>query len=347
MSMRVSVGIFAHNEEQNIGATLESLFRQSLLKTPLDLDVSSIEVLCLANGCTDGTMEVASRHNPIALSSIDYRVVEMPEPGKSRTWNAFVHDHSDRNADFLILMDADIIFEEEDVLEQLIRQLIAEPHAEVATDTPVKAFTRDAENLSIADRGSLAASKQKSMVGVLCGQLYCARAHALRAIWLPPELPVEDGYLAAMITTSGFTNTTDLSRIAWVPTARHFFRTHRSIAGYIAHEARIIVGSVINSWLFSVLWEEGRKGHAGAFVQRQNASDRLWLSKLIEEKVRSGGAWLIPKHFMLWRLEPLKGQPLSGKLKRAPIAFAATTLNTIACVRANAILKRRDAAAHW
>jgi len=345
--MRLSLGIFAHNEEQNIGATLESLFRQTLLKQPNVLDVNAIEILCLANGCNDGTVEVASGYRPSGSPAISYRVVEMPEAGKSRTWNAFVHDLSDRSADFLILMDADIIFEGDDVLEQLIRQLIAEPHAEVATDTPVKAFTKDAESLSIADRGSLAASKQKSMVGVLCGQLYCARTHALRSIWLPPELPVEDGYLAAMITTSGFTNSTDLSRIAWVPSARHFFRTHRSIAGYIAHEARIIVGSVINSWLFSVLWEEGRKGHAGAFVQRQNASDRLWLSRLIEEKVRSGGAWLIPNHFMLWRLAPLKGQPLSGKLKRAPVALAATTLNTIACVRANAILKRGDAAAHW
>jgi glycosyltransferase involved in cell wall biosynthesis len=347
MSMRVSVGIFAHNEEQNIGATLGSLFRQSLLKTPLDLDVSSIEVLCLANGCTDGTIEVASRHNPIALSSIDYRVVEMTEPGKSRTWNAFVHDLSDRNADFLILMDADIIFEAEDVLEQLLSRLLAERHAQVATDTPVKAFTRDAQNLSIADRGSLAASEQKSMVGVLCGQLYCARAEVLRRIWLPPALPVEDGFLAAMITTSGFTCPTDVDRIAWVASARHFFRTHRSIREYIAHEARIIVGSTINSWLFSVLWEEGRKGHAGAFVADQNRVDANWLSRLIQEKVRAGGAWLIPMHFLTWRLEPLKGKPLSQKMRRAPIASAATALNFIAAVRANAILKRENAAAYW
>jgi glycosyltransferase involved in cell wall biosynthesis len=345
--MRLSVGLFAHNEEQNIGATLDSLFRQSLLNAPKDLDVGAIEILCLANGCTDGTVKVASNHGPPPASGVDYRVVDMSEPGKSRTWNAFVHNLSDARADFLILMDADIIFEGDDVLEQLLRQLLADPHAQAATDTPIKAFTRDAQNLSVVDRGSLAASEQKSMIGVLCGQLYCARAETLRRIWLPPALPVEDGFLAAMITTSGFTNPTDLSRIAWVPTARHFFRTHRSVREYVAHEARIIVGSTINSWLFSVLWEQGRNGHAGEFVGRQNRHDLNWLSRLITEKVRGGGAWLIPMHFVLWRLYPLKGQPLSRKLRQVPIASAATALNFIACVRANAILKRENAAEHW
>ncbi|HMJ05130.1 MAG TPA: glycosyltransferase family A protein, partial [Chthoniobacterales bacterium] len=336
-----------HNEEQNIGATLGSLFRQTLLTEPKRLDVSSIEILCLANGCSDGTVELATSHGMKLTSPIRYQVVDIPEPGKSRTWNLYVHDLSDRAADFLILMDADIIFESDDVLEQLLQQLLADPHAEVATDTPIKSLPREKKNVSITDRSSLAASEQKSKVGMLCGQLYCARAEALRRIWLPPELPVEDGYLAAMITTSGFTCATDLGRIAWVPTARHFFRTHRSVAAFISHEARIIVGSTINSWLFTVLWEQGREGHAGAFVARQNRADRNWVTRLIQQKVSAGGAWLVPKHFLMWRLDPLKGQPLSRVLRRAPIALAATALNFVACIRANAILKRENAAAHW
>jgi glycosyltransferase involved in cell wall biosynthesis len=347
--MRVSLGIFAHNEEQHIGATIESLCSQSLLVPEVsnDLGVTSMEIMCLANGCTDATVNIAREHAPDFQPEISYRVEDIPEPGKSRTWNRYVHELSDPAADFLILMDADIIFESANVLEQLLRRLFADLHAQVATDTPVKSFTREKRKLSLADRGSLAASEQKSMIGVLCGQLYAARAQTLRSIWLPPELPVEDGYLAAMITTSGFTSPTDLDRIAWVPEARHFYRTYRSLSGYIAHEARIIVGSTINSWLFTVLWDEGRKRHAGAFVKNQNAADPAWLSGLIEEKVRAGGVWLIPAHFMLWRLAPLGGQPLSRKLRRAPVAIAATALNIIACIRANTVLKRKNAAAHW
>jgi len=347
--MRLSIGIFAHNEEQNIGATLESLFRQTLFDEAAArrLELNSLEVLCLANGCRDATAEAARRFGKTLPPGTSYRVIEIPEPGKSRTWNLYVHELSESDADFLILMDADITFEHHDVLEQLVRRLLTNPHAEVATDTPVKAFAARSGELSMADRASVAASKQVPKEGVLCGQLYCGRAAALRRIWLPPALPVDDGFLAAMIKTSGFTSPDDAERIAWVPTARHFFRTHRSVSGFIAHEARIIVGSVINFWLFGILWEQGRKGHAGSFIQRQNHADPDWLPSVIRQRVRSGGAWLIPAHFMLWRLAPLRGQPLSTQLRRAPIALAATGLNLIACIRANAILKREDAAAHW
>lgn len=347
--MRISVGIFAHNEEQNIVSTLQSLFGQTILdgRYQSELGMTSIEVLCLANGCNDRTVEMAQSCAPAPNSGTSYRVIDLPEPGKSRSWNRFVHDLSDRAADFLIFMDADIIFDSDDVLQQLLRRLLEDPYAEVATDTPVKSFTREMKRLSIADRGSLAASEQKSKIGVLCGQLYCGRAAALRAICLPPQLPVEDGYLAAMITTTGFTCATDLKRISWVDNARHYYRTHRSVSGYLNHEARIIVGSTINAWLFDLLWREGRNGHAGGFVQRRNAVDPAWLSQLIKEKVHAGGTWLIPRQFMLWRLEPLRGQPLSRKLRQVPIALAATALNLMACFRANAILKRENAAAHW
>lgn len=345
--MRLSIGIFAHNEEDNIALTLGSLFRQSLLASPQASGLASIEVLCLANGCRDRTVEVARKHRHSSADGVAYRVIDLKEPGKSRTWNAYVHQLSDPSADYLILMDADIIFDGDRVLQQLLEALASNRHAQVATDTPVKSFLRDDHNLSLADRGSLAASGQKSLVGMLCGQLYCGRAASLRQIWLPPELPVEDGYLAAMVTTTGFTEPTDLDRIAWVPDARHFYRTHHSVSGFIAHEARIIVGSVINSWLFSILWSEGRHRHAGAFVRERNERAPDWLSKLIDQKVRQGGAWIVPQHFMWWRFDSLKGGNLPGKLRRLPIASAATALNLVACVRANKILKRANAAAHW
>ncbi len=347
--MRLSLGMFAHNEARNIAATLESLFGQSLFDsaTARKLGVQSLEVLCLPNGCTDATADVARQYGSGLPEHVSYRVIDLPEPGKSRTWNRFVHELSDPKADFLILMDADIVFEQRDVIEQLLDRLQNDSEAQVATDTPVKSFVVEGGSLSVSDRVSSAASNQVSKEGVLCGQLYCARSATLREIWLPPSLPVEDGFLAAMITTAGFTAPDVMTRIAWVPTARHLFRTHRSVGGYVTHEARIIVGSTINSWLFTVLWEEGRKGHAGAYVERQNRADPEWLSTLVDAHVRDGGAWLIPAHFMLWRLASLRGQPTLTKLRRAPIALTATALNFLACVRANAILKRRNAAAHW
>ena len=189
--MRLSVGIFAHNEELNIGATLSSLFRQTLLGEAIkeDLGVSTVEILCLANGCRDGTVDVARTFSPVLASHSSYRVIDLPEPGKARTWNAYVHDLSDPAADFLFLMDADIIFDADDVLEQLLRRLVVDVGAQVATDTPLKVFVQDLSKISIADRASLAASEQKSKEGVLCesgrASSYLAAARPSRRGWLP------------------------------------------------------------------------------------------------------------------------------------------------------------------
>src|SRR3954468_15771515 len=125
--MRLSLGIFAHNEEQNIGATLESLFRQSVLKpASAKLRITFVEIICLPNGCTDRTAEIAAESGRLLPPFVIYRVVDIPQSGKSRTWNLFVHELSDPAADFLILLDADIIFESDDVLEQLLLRLEAD-----------------------------------------------------------------------------------------------------------------------------------------------------------------------------------------------------------------------------
>jgi cellulose synthase/poly-beta-1,6-N-acetylglucosamine synthase-like glycosyltransferase len=76
-----------------------------------DVDVVAVGgTICLANGCTDRTPEVAREFAANLAEHVSFRVVELPEPGKSRTWNRFVHELSDPNTDYLILMDADIVF---------------------------------------------------------------------------------------------------------------------------------------------------------------------------------------------------------------------------------------------
>ena len=239
--MRLSLGIFAHNEERNIGATLESLFSQTLFDgaAARKLGVEALEVLCLANGCRDRTLEVARSYGLDLPPHVTYRVVDLPEPGKSRTWNAFVHELSAGNATFLVAMDADIIFEQDDVLEQLVRRLLDDPRAQVSTDTPLKALAADPASLSMADRASVAASSQASKEGVLCGQLYCARADILRKIWLPPALPVEDGFLGAMIKTSGFTSPDDWRMISCMGT--------RSVSAATSTPSRVPLSFILST----------------------------------------------------------------------------------------------------
>src|SRR5205085_10439775 len=54
----ISIGILAWNEEEAIGLTLASLFRQSLFAHLERLQLRC-EIVCVANGCTDRTPAVA------------------------------------------------------------------------------------------------------------------------------------------------------------------------------------------------------------------------------------------------------------------------------------------------
>ena len=56
---RIAIAIRAWNEEAAIRRTLESLFEQTLFED-LSRRGESCEVLCIPNGCTDRTSEIAT-----------------------------------------------------------------------------------------------------------------------------------------------------------------------------------------------------------------------------------------------------------------------------------------------
>src|ERR1700677_1579580 len=95
-SNQVAIGIVAWNEERGIGATLRSLFEQSLFEE-LGRRGWKCEIICLANGCTDRTAIVASEIFDTQMRDHPHRdafragVVELTERGKINAWNQFVH----------------------------------------------------------------------------------------------------------------------------------------------------------------------------------------------------------------------------------------------------------------
>src|SRR5262245_24245425 len=108
--MRISIGILAWNEESSISCTIESVLAQSLLTSG---KAESVEIICVANGCTDSTAERASQalarlpESP-AGTEIRCRVEEIQRPSKENAWNQFVHELSQNDADYLVLMDGDV-----------------------------------------------------------------------------------------------------------------------------------------------------------------------------------------------------------------------------------------------
>ena len=102
------------------------------------------EVICIPNGCTDRTAAVAEaffaeqrRSHPFA-ETFTCRVAEMAQAGRNHTWNAFVHSFSHPQAEFLYLMDADILFHEPGTIFNMYMALHAHPEAQISTDLQIK-----------------------------------------------------------------------------------------------------------------------------------------------------------------------------------------------------------------
>lgn len=344
----LSIGMLAHNEAGVIHRTIASLARQSVLDPAgwAALGLAAVEVIVVPNGCSDDTAAIAGQALAALPAGVGATVRELAEPGKSNAWNRFVHELARPDATLLALMDADIEFGTDDVLALLVRRLGEAPPRLVATDGAVKDYRH--RRLTLFDRFSRRVSAQQvGGGGGLCGQLYCGQADELRRIWLPAGLPVEDGFIAAMLGTDGFTLPEGRQAVAYVEGARHFYEPVTGPASFIRHEARIIVGSVINAWLFTDLWRAGRHGHAGDYVRRRNADDPRWVEAVCEAERRRHGRWLVPGDFIWWRLTPLRRLRWPQRLWRAPVALAATLAALPAVWRANAILRRPAASRFW
>ncbi len=341
--MRVSIGILAYNEEAVIQATIAAIRRQSLLYDADRLNVSALEIIVVPNGCTDSTSRRATEAVVSAAwpTRVNVRIVDLSEAGKSRTWNRYVHELSDRDADFLILMDADTEFATDDVLEFLLHELIINADIQVSTDLPLKHVAK-LDQRSLADKVSLLTSSLNVSDSAIAGSLYCARTQTLRQIWMPLTLPVEDGFLRAMIVTQGFTQKEDTRRVKRLVHKHHYFQSHRNVRSFLRHETRIIVGSVVNYHLFSLLWREGKSGHVGQFIRGANERDPSWLDKLVASE--SKGLWRVPASFVSKRFRV--AEPRRTPRARL-LAFLAGLLGVVASVRANGVLLRGSASSYW
>lgn len=338
--MKIAICILAKNEERNIAVTLAELANQALLRANAD----SIDVHVVANGCEDGTVARARSAKPFfSRPGRRLDVHDLHPGGKSRAWNRAVHDLVDQSADVIIFIDADIRFAHDQVLNQLIAMLDEDSRRVVCSGYPVKNISAKAKK-SALDRFSLSVSGQSRHVGAITGQLYAAKATAMREVWLPDETPGEDGFLNAMVTTRGFTHPPDPQRVVTADRPTHYFQAHTP-RQFVAHERRMIIGTVINCWIFEHLWELKLKVPAGAQIKQWNESDPHWVDQLVQRRAK-GRRWLVPGEVLLGRLRG--GRRLGfRRLAYFPLALVATLLTLPPAVAANRRLMKSGAASTW
>jgi len=352
--MKLSIGILAYNEADAIATLLESLGQQSLLTTNSNPE-HSVEIIVVANGCTDNTSAIANQtleklSHKREQASWNWQVCEVDEAGKSNAWNLFIHQFAAPDADFFYLMDADIKLQDASALEKMLETLIKHPEYWIALDQPIKDVELKA-NKSWIEKLSVAVSKSSNAGQLyICGQLYCGRAEPLRNIWMPPGLPVEDGFLTQMIIRENFIvkNPTFTKRIIRVTEASHIFKAYTNPLELVNHEVRVVVGIVINLFLTYYLEEKcSSKLTAGMLINTMNQENHLWLNDFVRQTLAQGKWWLIPVSLVFRRYRSLQNHTWWKALLRFPIATLAFMVDISIFIRANSTLHRQVITNYW
>lgn len=342
--MRISIGILAHNEEANIGDTLRDLFGQSLLVDAKDTG-HTIEVVCVPNGCSDRTALVAAEvlaecnSSLTSPASVSVSIHDLAEPGKSRTWNRFVHEFSDQSADVVFLLDADIRLPQRECLTLMLDQLVSDSLAWACVDVPRKDIAF-AKRKSLLARASLAASDQR-LAGkpAIAGSLYCVRGEIIRQIWMPEDLLVEDGFVKAMLVTEFFTRDGADERLVRAERAYHVFEAERGLGSIFRHQLRLTLGVAVNSILYAHLWSVGARCHAGEYVRDRNASNPKWTSELVSNWIAARRFWPISPKILVAPLRQLACMRFHNAVRHAPSAVMRFVLSIPVFFTANRQLR--------
>lgn len=338
MALRVDIGLFAHNEAAGIADMLRGLAAQDILFAT----EFSVRVLVLANGCNDATVTVAK-----SVSSPAFDVVELAAGGKSRTWNRFVHDLARPDADVLVFMDADIAFGATDALRMLVQHLQSRPEVWVINSQPIKDIIAKPDGLSTLDKLIAAASGGlDDWKTAICGQLYAMPALRARTFHLPIGLPVEDGFLRAMVLTDALTKDEDFTKIDGAGGVFHIFASERSLGALIKHQTRIVIGSAINAVCFGHL--RARPTDQRHTALRLAAQNDDWLTAVLKRDLPKWPFGYVPIHFLVKRLGFLMANPNRMlRPKQVLIAVAGFGFDAIVYVQAQIAMWRGAGSGHW
>jgi len=283
-------------------------------------------------------VEVATRH--LKDFPVPGEVQDIPEAGKANAWNRLVHDFLPYDTDILILADADIVLDQPHALRTLVEALEQHPEAEASVDEPVKSDTGLQPGGAKARLSHSASALATAGPPNLCGQLYAARMPALRRIFLPEPMLVEDGFIKAMLCTKAFTEPDRPDRLVRAEGIVHFYEAETGLKGWLKHEKRILLGTLCNVLLFEkaeALVADGQE--VGPWMRSATGEDPDWFRSLIQSRLgpkaknrRLGILLPVP-----WR--QMKHLSFAGKCKSLPAACVRTALNLLVVMGAAKDLK--------
>ena len=238
-------------------------------------------------------------------------------------WNDVMYRHSQGDDDYIIFMDGDIIFLQENNLENLVYALEFNPEAWISTDRPVKDIAVN-KSSSVLQKMSLAFSKFTSNApGQLCAQLYCSRSTFLRRMSIPEGIVAEDTYLKYMAVTDGLTKKQNLDRLIVVDNASHLFEAYVGFGDYFKNQVRQTISFTIWRVFKRHIAHQIASQNALEYSKERYLEDPQWFNKLLRREFGRKKFWFIYSGAFSVRFKRLKFLSLIGKVKMfIPVIFA-------------------------
>lgn len=334
----VSVAILAYNEEGSIADALQSVFEQSLFCEP---SIYLVELFVIPNGCKDKTAEIARSIIDANLGAnesnrVSASVVELINPGKHLAWNYFVHSCASPNSNYMIFVDADVVFQDCHAMSLLLEALERDQYADIAAGKPIKRIEVDASG-GLARWISIGVTKlRRGAPGNICGMLYCGRSTKLRSFRLPPVLMGEDAFVRAMTVTSCFTRPDEVKKVLFVEESVVIFESYSSYSEVLRNKTRRMIELAINSVLYSEFWlASTSERHAGDITKEWATSNPDMSYSIIRKEIDRCGSNFVPRDFVFFQFSQLKHHSIFRKLALFIPALATVCINWIAVRRAN------------
>lgn len=335
--MHIAIGIFAHNEEMRIAATLESLSRQDLFEWASRNKVS-VQIRVLANGCSDATVE-RSREACARLfareEGIDASVSLIERAGKSNAWNEYVHRFCAPEADCLIFMDGDIQFVGSETLRSMVSTLEETPLASVAVDTILKDIVFSPQQTALETISIRTSEMSRAGDPKIAGSLYVLRACVAKRIWLPIGLLVEDGFLKALLLTDGFKAPENMGKIVRANGAAHTFEAEKNLLALFRHEMRLIKGTTQNIIIFGFLRQKlasSGAADAGEVIRALNLADPFWVDAMTQAAVNARGWRVLPLETVLLPFKQLTRLPRGALHRYGLVCLVRSLFNGLALI---------------
>lgn len=348
--MIISIGILACNEASSISRTLKSLFLQSVFSIDQrKLDGIKWEIIVVPNGCTDKTADIARiafLHCYEQLherNEIIWKILEIEQGGKSNAWNHYIHDFSDKEAKFIIMIDADIEFDHIDTIYNTIKEIKNHPNVDVVVDTPKKHFVNKKNKTLIEKISTIKSDQTLQGDPAIAGSFYCARAKILRKIWMPIGLTGEDGFLRAMIITNLFRNAPDPTKICRAPNASHFYEGLTDLNAIFKHEIRMVIGTTYNCyfcWDFLIFATDPTGPGAGYLIKSRLDHSPNWYKEFISNEVKNRGLWVLPKNMLFRNLIRMKNITPNQFAKNLLLSIVGMLLDVPVMIIANYKIKK-------